>query len=108
MFQYRGNDFSGLKVEDLVDEPSISYQDFVERLKKGDVTYVEFLAPYGDAAYATLAGSKDPVRIGAGYPIEQHDGYSSPAFAIRAVQNSGVPYKFVVPGLAKFTSSSGK
>ena len=41
------------------------------------------------------------IRIGEGYPIEQHDGYSSPAFAIRTVKNANVPYKFVVPALAK-------
>jgi hypothetical protein len=106
MFQYRGNDFAGLRAEDI-EEPSISYREFVDSLKRGDVTYVEFVAPFGDAAYATMRGRESgPIRIGEGYPIEKHDGYSSPAFAIRAVQNAGVPYKFVVPGLAKFSSTS--
>jgi hypothetical protein len=36
-----------------------------------------------------------------GYPIEQHDGYSSPLFCVRAVKNANVPYTFVVPALMK-------
>jgi hypothetical protein len=108
MFQYRGNTFNGLS-EQEIDEPSISYLDCCSKLKTGDVTFVEFLAPYGDVAYATLKsnnpnGQQRPIRVGAGYPIEQHDGYSSPAFAIRTVSNAGVPYKFTVPAL----SSSAK
>jgi len=104
MFQYRGSDFSGLSAQDL-GEPSISYKDFIDRMKAGEVSFVEFRAPDGDVAYATVNGSEKPIRIGEGYPIEQHDGYSSPAFAIRAVRNAGVPYKFIVPGLQKFASS---
>jgi len=62
-------------------------------------------APDGDVAYATLKGKEGtPIRIGAGYPIEQHDGWSSPAFAVRTVKNAGVPYKFTVPGLEKYKS----
>lgn len=99
IFQYRGNDFPGLRAADI-DEPSISYADFVAKLKAGEVTAVEFLAPDGDVAYATLGGNKK-IRIGEGYPIEQHDGYSSPAFAIRTVKNAGVPYKFIVPALSQ-------
>ena len=66
------------------------------------VTFVEFLAPNGDAAYATLKsekGDSKPIRIGEGYPIEDPEGWSSPAFVIKAVAKMGVPYKFVVPGL---------
>jgi hypothetical protein len=117
-FQYRGGEFGGLRAED-VGEPSISYAEFSERLRRGDVAYVEFSAPFGDVARATIrrggdgggpadaAAATTTIRIGEGYPIEKHDGYSSPAFAIRAVQNAGVPYKFVVPGLDRY-SSSGK
>jgi len=100
IFNYRGSDFAGLKGEDI-DEPSIPYIDFLEKLKSGDVTFVEFMAPAGDAAYATFKdGSK--LRIGEGYPIEQPDGYSSPAFAIRAVNNAGVSYRFTVPNLKNY------
>ncbi|GAX16527.1 hypothetical protein FisN_7Lu261 [Fistulifera solaris] len=49
IFNYRGNDFGGLKASDI-DEPSIPYLDFVQRLKAGEVEFVEFLAPNGDAA----------------------------------------------------------
>lgn len=99
MFQYRGYEFDGLKASDL-HEDSIPYSDFVAKLKSGEVNFVEFLAPDGDVAYATFQDGKR-IRIGEGYPIEQHDGYSSPAFAIRTVKNAGVPYKFIVPALAK-------
>ena len=130
-FQYRGSDFAGLKASDI-DEPSVSYNEFMQRLKAGEVKFVEFLAPDGDKAYATFLDKdgkpQQPIRIGEGkhkdcangvgkspsdfgisnyscfclgYPIEQHDGYSSPAFAIRAVKNANVPYRFSVPALAK-------
>jgi hypothetical protein len=98
-FQYRGSEFGGLRASDI-NEPSISYLEFVSKLKSGDVTFVEFLAPDGDIAYASIKNSNSKIRIGEGYPIEQHDGYSSPAFAIRTVKNAGVPYKFIVPALS--------
>ena len=98
IFNYRGNDFGGLKASDI-DEPSIPYQEFVQRLKAGEVEFVEFLAPNGDAAYATIKGKSGAIRVGEGYPIEQPGGWSSPAFVIRTVQNEGVPYKFTVPAL---------
>jgi hypothetical protein len=96
-FQYRGSDFNGLSASDI-DEPSISYQEFVSKLKSNDVTMVEFYAPDGDVAYATLKSTKNRIRIGEGYPTEQHDGFSSPTFAIRTVS---IPYKFIVPAIAK-------
>jgi len=99
-FQYRGSEYGGLKASDI-NEPSISYKDFMEKLKAGEIEFVEFMAPDGDAAYATIKGKSDsPIRIGEGYPIEQHDGWSSPAFAVRAVKNANVPYKFTVPALS--------
>jgi len=107
IFQYRGGEFGGLKASDI-DEPSMSYADFVAKLKGGEVDFVEFLAPDGDAAYATIKGDSKPIRIGEGYPIEQHDGYSSPAFAVRAVKNAGVPYKFTVPALRTMSVASSK
>ena len=67
------------------------------------MTFVEFLAPDGDVAYATFKDGEQKIRIGEGYPIEQHDGYSSPLFCVRAVKNAGVPYKFTVKGLAKYS-----
>ena len=173
MFQYRGTDNQAdpsLRASDL-NEPSISYADFVGKLKAGEVEFVEFLAPDGDAAYATLKGGQAPIRIGEGtcccesnkfnsvthcnevfakrgtprlarkcmaqlirgflfflfrhftngvhdhscfvcswpvpgYPVEQHDGWSSPAFAIRTVKNAGVPYKFTVPALSSYKKNT--
>ena len=46
------------------------------------------------------SGSEKPIRIGEGYPVEDPEGWSSPAFVIKAVAKKGVPYKFVVPGLS--------
>ena len=102
MFQYRGSDFGGLDDADI-QGPSISYADFISKMKAGEIDRVEFQAPDGDVAYCFFKDKADqaPIRIGSGYPIEQHDGYSSPLFAVRAVKNAGVPYKFVVPALAK-------
>ena len=107
-FQYRGADYGGLTAAEI-NEPSISYADFMVKLKAGEVELVEFLAPDGDTAYATFkaktgagAGKESPIRIGEGYPVEQHDGYSSPAFAVRAVKNAGVAYKFTVPALQAY------
>lgn len=101
MYQYRGSEFGGL-TSDEVGEPSIPYAEFMEKMKAGDVEFVEFIAPDGDAAYATFKGKQAGIRIGEGYPTEQHDGWSSPAFAVRAVKNAGVPYKFTVPALAAY------
>jgi len=100
-FQYRGGDFGGLRASEL-DEPSVTYKDFVERLKKREVDFVEFMAPSGDAAYVKFKGDSSSIRIGEGYPIEQADGWSSPAFAVRTVKDAGVPYKFTVPALKKY------
>ncbi|KAG7355513.1 hypothetical protein IV203_000199 [Nitzschia inconspicua] len=116
IFNYRGGDFGGLSEQDVGDEPSVSYAEFNQRLAAGEVEFVEFLAPDGDKAYVTfkakdsngnsLEKNGPPIRIGEGYPIEKHDGFSSPLFCIRAVKNAGVPYKFVVPSLSKYSSTS--
>lgn len=108
-FQYRGNTKDGLDASAL-NEPSIPYQDFLKRLDAGEVEFVEFLAPNGDAAYATFkkndgeGGDAKPIRIGEGYPIEDPEGWSSPAFVIKIVKKKGVAYKFTVPGLKKYQS----
>jgi len=99
IFNYRGADFGGQGASDIK-EPSISYKDFLTKLSAGEVTFVKFLAPDGDIAYATFKAPEGesaapPIRIGEGYPVEKHDGWSSPAFAIRSVKDKGVPYKFV-------------
>lgn len=102
IFNYRGSDSdSSLKASDL-NEPSVSFAEFNERLKKGEVAFVEFLAPDGDAAYVTFKDKEGSIRVGEGYPIEKHDGWSSPSFVVRAVANNNVPYKFTVPGLEKY------
>uniref|UniRef100_A0A7S4AY04 Uncharacterized protein n=1 Tax=Pseudo-nitzschia australis TaxID=44445 RepID=A0A7S4AY04_9STRA len=101
-FNYKGGEFGGLDASTL-DEPSVSYKDFNEKLKAGEVAFVEFLAPDGDVAYVTFKDEDKKIRIGEGYPIEQHDGYSSPMFCIRTVKNAGIPYKFIVKGLDKYS-----
>jgi hypothetical protein len=114
-FQYRGNSNGGLDASTL-NEPSISYTDFLIRLDANEVEFVEFMAPNGDAAYATfkpkvgadgvLETKEAPIRIGEGYPIEDPEGWSSPAFVVKSVAKKGVPYKFTVPLLAKYRSKS--
>jgi len=106
-FNYRGGtNNNGLDASTL-NEPSIPYVDFLKRLDDGDVEFVEFLAPNGDAAYATFKPKEGeekskPIRIGEGYPIEDPEGWSSPAFVVKSVKKKGVPYKFTVPALAKY------
>ena len=86
-----------------LNEPSISFVDFGEAMKKGQVTFVEFMAPSGLVAYATLKKNpKKPIRIGQGYPTGAKNSWSSPDFVIRSVSNYGVPYKFTVPALEKY------
>ena len=107
IYNYRGGQFGGLDGSTL-SEPSIPFLEFGEKLKNGDVAFVEFLAPDGDIAYATFKPTKEgepaprPIRIGDGYPIEQHDGWSSPTFVIKAVKRYDVPYRFTVPGLTAY------
>ena len=78
----------------------------MDKLNSDQVKFVEFLAPNGDAAYVTFkdgegsSSNNKPIRIGEGYPIEDPEGWSSPAFVIKAVAKKKVPYKFVVPGLS--------
>ena len=103
-FNYRGNEDGGLDASTL-DEPSIPFKDFLERID--EVEFVEFLAPDGDAAYVTFKAKADeekkkPIRVGQGFPVEQHDGWSSPAFVVKILQKRGIPYKFTVPGLAAY------
>ena len=98
-FNYRRKEFGGLESSEI-EEESITYADFLSKLDKGEVKFVEFYAPDGDVAYATLEkpsteGGKietQRIRIGEGFPIEIHDGWSSPAFAIRSVKEKGVRF----------------
>lgn len=90
-----------------IKEPSISFIDFGEAMGKGDVTFVEFIAPFGEVAYATLKPTGEEttpkrIRIGQGYPTMAKNSWSSPDYVIRSVSNFGVPYKFTVPYLARY------
>ena len=77
-------------------------------MKNGQVSFVEFYAPFGEEAYVTFKpkeGDKEdpkPIRIGQGYPTMAKNSWSSPDYVIRSVSNFGVPYKFTVPMLAKY------
>jgi len=106
-FNYRGGDSQGLDGSTL-DEPSVSYAYFLDALDKENVAFVEFFAPSGDKAYVTFKAIEGvcttcrPVRIGEGYPVEDPNGFSSPAFVIKTVQKKNVPYKFTLPMLANY------
>lgn len=56
-FQYRNSQNGGLDASSLT-EPSIPYSDFLSKLATGEVEFVEFLAPDGDVAYATLKATE--------------------------------------------------
>jgi len=72
-----------------LNEPSVPYSYFLDALDKGNVEFVEFLAPSGDKAYVTFKAIEGvctncrPVRIGEGYPVEQAMGIQSPAFVVK-------------------------
>ena len=51
-FNYRGG--GNIGAPKPLDEDSIDYSDFLDMLDKEQVTFVEFMAPYGDKAYATV------------------------------------------------------
>lgn len=112
---FKNNRLDGGLDASKLNEPSISFIDFGGKLKAGEVTFVEFLAPNGDVAYATVkgdpgadgkkakrAGGTTRLRIGQGYPVTSKTSWSSPDYVIRAVSNYGVPYAFTVPALAKY------
>lgn len=87
--------------------PSVSFIEFGEKMKNGEVAFVEFYAPFGEEAYVTFKGKEGEeapkaIRIGQGYPTMSKDSWSSPDYVIRSVSNFGVPYKFTVPLLAKY------
>jgi len=92
-----------------IKEPSVPFIEFGEKMKNGEVAFVEFMAPNGETAYATFKDKEsgkesEPIRIGQGYPTGGKKSWSSPDYVIRSVSNYGVPYKFTVPMLAKYNS----
>jgi hypothetical protein len=106
VYNFKNSALDGGLDASKLNEESISFVEFGEAMKNGDVTFVEFMAPFGEAAYATIK-TKDgaagkPIRIGQGYPTMSKDSWSSPDYVIRSVSNFGVPYKFTVPLLAKY------
>ena len=103
IYNFKNSALDGGLDASTLNEPSISFVEFGEAMKKGQVTFVEFMAPSGLVAYATLKKNpKKPIRIGQGYPTGAKNSWSSPDFVIRSVSNYGVPYKFTVPALEKY------
>lgn len=100
IYNFKNTALDGGLDASTLNEPSISFVEFGEKMKKGEVTFVEFMAPTGAVAYATLKKSKKRVRIGQGYPTGGKNSWSSPDFVIRSVSNFNVPYKFTVPALS--------
>lgn len=51
-----------------LNEPNVSFIEFGEKMKNGEVAFVEFIAPFGEKAYVTFKdkdGKKsEPIRIG--------------------------------------------
>ena len=100
IYNFKNTALDGGLDASTLNEPSIPFVEFGEKMKKGEVKFVEFMAPTGAVAYATLKKSKKPIRIGQGYPTGAKNSWSSPDFVIRSVSNFGIPYKFTVPALA--------
>lgn len=121
IYNFRNTALDGGLDASKLKEPSIPFIEFGEKMKNGDVTFVEFIAPTGAVAYATfkVKGKNDPyakylasggkqkektvrLRIGQGYPTGGKNSWSSPDYVIRSVSNFGVPYKFTVPALSQY------
>ena len=102
VYNFKNEDLSGGLDASTLTEASIPFTEFGQKMKDGQVTFVEFMAPSGDVAYATIKGGNGPIRIGQGYPINKRGRWSSPDYVIRAVSNFKVPYKFTVPGMPKY------
>ena len=107
VYNFKNSALDGGLDASKLNEPSVSFVEFGEKMKNNEVAFVEFYAPFGEAAYVTFKPSKDdqnpkPIRIGQGYPTISKDSWSSPDYVIRSVSNFGVPYKFTVPLLAKY------
>lgn len=75
------------------DEESITFKSFLDSLDKGLVAKVDFLAG-GNKAYAfvkpSASGEATRIRVGEGYPDEQGDGWSSPLWVVRALNDRNV------------------
>lgn len=107
VYNFKNSALDGGLDASKLNEPSVSFVEFGEKMKNNEVAFVEFYAPFGESAYVTFKPSKDdqnpkPIRIGQGYPTISKDSWSSPDYVIRSVSNFGVPYKFTVPLLAKY------
>lgn len=55
---FKNNRLDGGLDASKLNEPSIPFTEFGEKLKNGEVTLVEFMAPNGDVAYATIKTGK--------------------------------------------------
>ena len=81
------------------DEESITFKSFLDSLDKGLVAKVDFLSG-GDKAYAFLKpsgggdGELTRIRVGQGYPDEQGNGWSSPLWVVRALNDRKVRCTF--------------
>eukprot|EP00977_Amphora_coffeiformis_P014600 scaffold4097_cov166-Amphora_coffeaeformis.AAC.57 len=54
IYNFKNNRLDGGLDASKLKEPSIPFTEFGEKLKNGEVTFVEFMAPNGDVAYATI------------------------------------------------------
>lgn len=77
------------------DEDSITFKSFLESLDKGLIAKVDFAAG-GNKAYAFVkpsgGGEGEPtrIRVGEGYPDDQGNGWSSPLWVVRALNDRHV------------------
>ena len=81
--------YNGLEKEKAA-PGSMPYDDFLKAIKEKRVEGVVFQPPSGDEAWALIDGS--PVRMGAGWPVEIANSWSSPSWVVRILENEGVPY----------------
>ncbi len=102
---YGNTDFNGLSAEDAP-AGAMPYADFLSNVKEGKVQRVLLMPPSGDEAYAFIGGKK--VRMGAGWPIEDANGWSSPSWVVRILENERIPYEYAYDLNLKPTVRTGK
>lgn len=71
VYNFKNSALDGGLDASTLDEPSVSFVEFGERMKNKEVAFVEFYAPFGEKAYVTFKPTNEdknpkPVRIGQG------------------------------------------
>ena len=102
----KGLSYGGAEAPEGIE--SLPYSSFLKMVESKEVASVEFIPPSGDVAYAILKEDNKRIRIGEGMPEEKGNGWSSPMYVMRILDNKGVPYKFAFKKLPYRGGAAGR